>query len=225
MNKGTKAILIILGSVFIFTNSALAYSLVEDFNGASINIADLTTTSGLDQWNDLVRWQINPTGGNTGGSPDAWAEHTPRDDGGAENSLLFFGFDATGYGAGSTFTLDFDFLNSSSSFKGYVHVGGLVGSEKISRFAPWQDLEATTFSKTQISNGVNSWASMSTISGVVDADYEVLYIAFNLGGTAGPRGIDNVNLTVNAPVPEPTAMLLFGTGLAGLAAVARRKRS
>jgi len=38
-------------------------------------------------------------------------------------------------------------------------------------------------------------------------------------------GSFDVDVTVNAPVPEPDAMLLFGTGVAGLAAVSRRKRS
>jgi hypothetical protein len=38
----------------------------------------------------------------------------------------------------------------------------------------------------------------------------------NTGGNDGPS---------TAPVPEPTTMLLFGTGIAGLAAFSRRKRS
>lgn len=36
-------------------------------------------------------------------------------------------------------------------------------------------------------------------------------------------GIDNVDITSNAPVPEPATMLLFGTGMAGLAGYRRRQ--
>ena len=38
-------------------------------------------------------------------------------------------------------------------------------------------------------------------------------------------GVEGQNYLVRAPVPEPTTMLLFGTGLAGLVGLVRRKRS
>lgn len=37
-------------------------------------------------------------------------------------------------------------------------------------------------------------------------------------------GVSGQNFLVNASVPEPATMLLFGTGIAGLAGIARRKR-
>ena len=44
-------------------------------------------------------------------------------------------------------------------------------------------------------------------------------------GPDGKGSYMNLTLTRSVPVPEPTALLLFGSGLLGLAAVGRRKRS
>lgn len=64
-----KFIFLLCATILLVAGPALALSLTEDFTGAVINKSDLTTSSGMNQWNDLVRWQIN----STGGDPDAWA--------------------------------------------------------------------------------------------------------------------------------------------------------
>ena len=147
-----KIIFLLCATILLVAGPALALTLTEDFSGTVINSSNLTTASGLNQWNDLVRWQINPTGGN----PDAWAQHTVRSDQGAEESLLFYGFDATGLGDGTAFSLSFDFINGGGSFNGTVYVGGLDGTESISKFAPWPDLSATYFYSSLISNRIDT---------------------------------------------------------------------
>jgi hypothetical protein len=42
--------------------------------------------------------------------------------------------------------------------------------------------------------------------------------------TTDDSGLDNINVTVNGAVPEPTTMLLLGTGLVGIAGRALKRR-
>ncbi len=217
-------ITVLLGFAFLSATSAMSFTLTEDFSSATIYKSDLTTTSGLNQWNDLARWQTVPTGGN----PDAWAQHTPNSLLTDETSLLFYGWQSEGIDTGMAFSLDFDFINESRN--GIVYIGGLkstAGLDRISRFAPWNYLGDTFIDSQSITGGVSAWASASTFSGIIDDDYDVLYIAFQMGGAGDVlRGIDNVNLQVGetAPVPEPSTVLLLGSGLVGLAWYGRKRQ-
>ncbi len=79
-------------------------------------------------------------------------------------------------------------------------------------------------------NGFNHVFGSSQASGFFGITSDVVFNSFSLSDTAGGNGylmyggIDNLSYKASAPVPEPTVMLLFGTGLAGLIGSRMRKK-
>lgn len=86
---------------------------------------------------------------------------------------------------------------SSASINGYLN-NSSAGEVRFTMTNSWQNIQAnfTAIDELHIKGGNN-------------------FLMDNI----------TVNSTSTSPVPEPTTMLLFGTGVAGLAAVGRKKRS
>jgi hypothetical protein len=131
---------------------------------------------------------------------------------------------------GSHLSLSFDFIYDSGflgSQQSAVYLLGFVGGEP--NLDPWFSGAPFPYGdvlyESTMTSFTGAWTGFSASGISVTKDYDSLALVFFAGafgstGVPGIRGIDNVNLT--STVPEPSTMLLIGSGLAGLA-VLRRK--
>lgn len=184
--------------------------------GTGINLVTAATTDDhLNQWLGFG-WTIQDSGGDYFAQQNA----TPSGD---ETNLMFYGISAAGVASGASLTLDFDYQIADRAGQALV-VGLNFGSHDLDPFAPWFN---------DASNGVviqnlplaadsgqdDGWQS-AHYAFTLPATYDALVVGFVMGGSTGFRAVDSVNFQ---SVPEPSTMLLLGSGLVVLAGYGRRK--
>ncbi len=81
----------------------------------------------------------------------------------------------------------------------------------------------STYLNGALQETVSFVTNASTPNWYIFSGYSFDTIKVDVGGFNNAMLLDNIQLGSAAPVPEPATMLLFGTGLAGLAGLRRRQ--
>jgi hypothetical protein len=209
----TLAILLTAGWTFSAMATPVTLDIADGSNGSSVTISNVDT--GLSVLFDCDLFGIGENTAITASLETDLDDQIMTLDDYASWEVDFFTFEVTGSGIGS-FDIDavlaFDDPDISGGFSGNGYWGTLSGS---------------------FSGGILMWDS--PIQSLTLADGNVLEVALEQGCTIGTSTQYTVSATITnlggsttpgdaSPVPEPATVLLFGTGLIGLATLRRRQQ-
>lgn len=229
MRRPLTVLVVLLGVAAMMAPAFGATLLLEEFSasttitgGVDINLKTaVTTDDNLNKWLGFG-WTIQSSGG------DYFAQQNVGqlvDD----TNLMFYGLSATGVASGTPLTLDFDYQVADRS--AFAIVAGLnYGVNDLDPFAPWFDLYGSLDADDGVILGQfnvpadygpdDGWQH-GQLAFTLPTAYDVFVVGFAMGGSTGFRAVDNVNFQ---SVPEPSTLLLLGSGLVGLVGYRRMKR-
>ncbi|MDP3785945.1 MAG: PEP-CTERM sorting domain-containing protein [Candidatus Omnitrophota bacterium] len=197
--------------------------------------ANLLTDPGFDtQAVAEINWGTTPWWGGGGGGVSSggggWVTAAQSQSPSHSATLFTYGGDWAYAMAAQTLTSGIVGGNQyavSAYFKRTADIGTATANFKVE----WLNLVGTTIgtsvstAKFDNTYGANSWNlisdNLTATSGAVGAKYEIIYNKA-AGAAVGDIFIDDTNIDV---VPEPTSMILLGTGILGLFGISRKKRS
>ena len=233
------SLILLIGVLTLIVLPANATVLLqEDFSSATIangsinDLSDIVAHTWYDFPNDNdPRWQI---------ITDSGGQHiailTPPTTGDYTH-ILFTAVDASGLGIGTELTLNFEykFTQPSTGARAFAYLIGLTfPGDDLDPFAPWLDDAAggfgspdlddgTVLHRENLTIGADDWVSSTLPSVTLSQEFSAIGVAFVFGDGEAVMAVDNVYL--EASVPEPSIMLLLGTGLVSLAGLRRKFRN
>jgi hypothetical protein len=188
----------------ILSLSTISTAAIIDFEGFATNTEITNQYQGLGVTFANIG-SAGTWGGISNGDPGNWdLEGT--------NGASFYGIQAD-----AIISLSFDSIIDDFS----LDTSRSLGSQNTNTFTLTAYLGGSSIAQQTITQAaINDWTTVSFTGFSFD---EVQLTSAN--GSRPVYGIDNVTFNESAPVPEPSTILLFGAGLAGLVGFNRRRKN